>query len=160
MLIDSTAQNARFYPLILRASCKRERRLGSAKWQHGSCLGLALSLKAAGLVNVSLSILFCQHDGDDPLGDGGISIIRRYDRGNLFISSWSRSVRRHRRRLRRGYPQEICPVSLRRLRMPRGILTAGQKSAEAVLGYVVGKASEALHAERRSQQIGRAGNGD
>jgi len=51
-------------------------------------------------------------------------------------------------------------VSLRRLRMPRGILTAGQKSAEGVLGYVVGKASEALHAERRSQQIGRTGNGD
>ena len=49
-------------------------------------------------------------------------------------------------------------MSLRRLRMPRGILTAGQKSAEGVLGYVVGKASEALHAERRSQQIGRAEN--
>ena len=38
----------------------------------------------------------------------------------------------------------VCPVSLRRLRMPRGILTAGQKSAEGVLGHVVGKASEAL----------------
>ena len=35
-------------------------------------------------------------------------------------------------------------MSLRRLRMPRGILTAGQKSAEGVLGHVVGKASEAL----------------
>ena len=42
-------------------------------------------------------------------------------------------------------------MSLRRLRMPRGILTAGQKSAEGVLGDVVGKASEALQAERRSQ---------
>jgi hypothetical protein len=63
----------------------------------------------------------------------------------------------HGRRL--SLPQEICPVSLRRLRMPRGILTAGQKSAEGVLGDVVGKASEALHAERRSQQIGQAGNG-
>jgi len=41
-------------------------------------------------------------------------------------------------------PQEICSVSLWRLRMPRGILTAGQKSAEGVLGHVVGKASEAL----------------
>src|SRR5450755_2240097 len=59
---------------------------------------------------------------------------------------------------RLNLPQEICSVSLRRLRMPRGTLTAGQKSAEGVLGYVVGKASEALHAERRSQQIGRAGN--
>ena len=36
-------------------------------------------------------------------------------------------------------------MSLRRLRMSRGILTAGQKSAEGVLGHVVGKASEALH---------------
>lgn len=35
-------------------------------------------------------------------------------------------------------------MSLRRLRMPRGILTAGQKSAEGVLGHVVGKVSEAL----------------
>src|ERR1700740_786450 len=60
---------------------------------------------------------------------------------------------------RLSLPQEICPVSLWRLRMPRGILTAGQKSAEGVLGDVVGKATEALHAERRSQQIGRAGNG-
>ena len=30
------------------------------------------------------------------------------------------------------------------LRLSRGSLTAGQKSAEGVLGYVVGKASEAL----------------
>jgi CRP-like cAMP-binding protein len=44
-------------------------------------------------------------------------------------------------------------VSLRRLRMPRGILIAGQKSAEGVLGYVVGKASEALHAERRLARL-------
>src|SRR3981189_3230022 len=58
---------------------------------------------------------------------------------------------------RLNLPQEICSVSLRRLRMPRGTLTAGQKSAEGVLGHVVGKASEALRAERRRQQIGRAG---
>ena len=35
-------------------------------------------------------------------------------------------------------------MSLRRLRMPQGTLTTGQKSAEGVLGHVVGKASEAL----------------
>ena len=35
-------------------------------------------------------------------------------------------------------------MSLRRLRLSRGNLTAGQKSAEGVLGYVVGEASEAL----------------
>jgi len=33
----------------------------------------------------------------------------------------------------------------------------GAEFSKGVLGYVVGKASEALHAERRSQQIGRAG---
>jgi hypothetical protein len=35
-------------------------------------------------------------------------------------------------------------VSLRRLRLPKGNLTAEQKSAEGILGYDVGKASEAL----------------
>jgi hypothetical protein len=35
-------------------------------------------------------------------------------------------------------------VSLRRLRLPRGNLTAGQKSAEGIVGHVVGKVSEAL----------------
>src|SRR5450631_3223327 len=38
----------------------------------------------------------------------------------------------HGRRLR--LPQEICSVSLLRLRQPRGGLTAGQKSAEGVVG--------------------------
>jgi len=37
-----------------------------------------------------------------------------------------------------------CPVSLRRLRLSRGSLTTGQKSAEGIVGHVVGKASEAL----------------
>jgi hypothetical protein len=35
-------------------------------------------------------------------------------------------------------------VSLRRLRLSKGGLTAGQESAEGILGHVVGKASEAL----------------
>src|SRR5271167_297731 len=48
----------------------------------------------------------------------------------------------HGRRL--SLPQEICPVSLRRLRLPRGNLTAGQKSAEGIVGHVVGRVSEAL----------------
>src|SRR6201981_3847918 len=39
---------------------------------------------------------------------------------------------------------EICSVSLRRLRAPRGGLTAEQKSADGILGRAVGKASEAL----------------
>jgi hypothetical protein len=39
---------------------------------------------------------------------------------------------------------EICAVSLRRLRAPRGGLTAEQKSADGILGRAVGKASEAL----------------
>jgi hypothetical protein len=48
----------------------------------------------------------------------------------------------HRRRL--SLPQEICSVSLRRLRLPEGGPIAGQKSAEGILGHDVGKASEAL----------------
>src|SRR5215472_15764833 len=48
----------------------------------------------------------------------------------------------HRRRL--SLPQEICSVSPRRLRLSKGGLTAGQKSAEGILGHDVGKASEAL----------------
>ena len=49
----------------------------------------------------------------------------------------------HRRRL--SLPREICPVSsARRLRRPRGHLTAEQKSAEGIVGPAVGKASEAL----------------
>src|SRR5216684_993041 len=49
---------------------------------------------------------------------------------------------------RLNLPQEICPVSLRRLGAPRGGLTAEQKSAEGIVGHAVGKASEALQAER------------
>src|SRR5579875_542257 len=41
-------------------------------------------------------------------------------------------------------PQEICSASRLRLRLSKGGLTAGQKSAEGILGRVVGKASEAL----------------
>jgi hypothetical protein len=48
----------------------------------------------------------------------------------------------HRRRL--NLPQEVCAVSHRRLRPPKGGLTAAQKSAEGVVGHDVGKASEAL----------------
>jgi len=63
----------------------------------------------------------------------------------------------HRRRL--SLPREICRVSpLRRLRRPRGRLTARQKSAEGVVGPAVGKASEALQSRKAEQQIGRAGN--
>jgi hypothetical protein len=40
--------------------------------------------------------------------------------------------------------QEICSVSLRRLRAPRGGLIAEQKSADGIVGHAVGKASEAL----------------
>src|SRR5262245_10696058 len=64
----------------------------------------------------------------------------------------------HRRRL--SLPREICRVSpWRRLRRPRGRLTAGQKSAEGIVGQAVGKASEALQGRKAEQQIGRAGNG-
>ena len=41
-------------------------------------------------------------------------------------------------------PGDLFCVAATRLREPRGDLTAGQKSAEGILGHVVGKASEAL----------------
>jgi hypothetical protein len=62
----------------------------------------------------------------------------------------------HRRRL--NLPQEICSVSLPRLRLSKGGLTAKQKSAEGVVGHDVGKASEALHSRKAEQRIGRTGN--
>ena len=49
-------------------------------------------------------------------------------------------------------------MSLRRLRLSRGGLTAGQKSAEGIVGHDVGKASEALQCRKAEQWIGRAGN--
>src|SRR5712671_6395045 len=68
--------------------------------------------------------------------------------GNLPRSPFPSRVRSvdpaavHGRRL--SLPQEICSVSLRRLRLPKGGLTAGQKSAEGILGHAVDEASEAL----------------
>src|SRR5258705_12084385 len=83
--------------------------------------------------------------------------------GNVLRSPYPSTTRSvapavvHRRRL--SLPREVCPVSpLRRLRRPRGRLTAGQKSAEGVEGQAVGKASEALQGRKAEQQIGRAGN--
>jgi hypothetical protein len=91
----------------------------------------------------------------------GVSVGRA---GNLPRSPYPSRMRSvdpgavHGRRL--NLPQEICSVSRQRLRLPKGSLTAEQKSAEGIVGHAVGKASEALNAERRSQQIGQAGNGD
>jgi hypothetical protein len=52
------------------------------------------------------------------------------------------------RRRRLNLPREICSVSFRRLRLSRDSLTAGQKSAEGILGHVVGKANEALQSRK------------
>jgi len=49
-------------------------------------------------------------------------------------------------------------VSLRRLRSSKDDLTAEQKSAEGIVGYDVGKASEALQCRKAEQWIGQAGN--
>ena len=64
------------------------------------------------------------------------------------------------RERRLNLPREICFVPRKRLSLPQGRLTAEQKSAEGVVGLVVGKASEALRSERWSEQIGQAGNED
>ena len=64
----------------------------------------------------------------------------------------------HGRRLH--LPQEICVVSLRRLRPSGGGLTAAQKSADGIVGPDVGEAREALQRRKAEQQLGRAGNED
>src|ERR1700726_4802801 len=75
----------------------------------------------------------------------GVSVGRA---GNLPQSPYPSKMRSvdpatvHGRRL--SLPQEICSASLRRLRLSKGGLTAGQKSAEGIVGHDVGKASEAL----------------
>jgi len=72
--------------------------------------------------------------------------------GNLSRSPYPSRMRSvdsatvHRRQL--NLPQEICSVSRRRLRLPKGSLNAEQKSAEGILGRVVGKASEALQCRK------------
>src|ERR1700731_3834338 len=53
-------------------------------------------------------------------------------------------------------PGDLSVSPPRRLRGSRGRLTAGQKSAEGVIGQAVGKASEALQGRKAEQQIGRA----
>jgi hypothetical protein len=79
----------------------------------------------------------------------GVSVGRA---ANLLRSPYPSKMRSvdsaavHRRQL--NLPQEICFVSLRRLKLSRDGLTAEQKSAEGVLGHVVGKASEALRCRK------------
>jgi hypothetical protein len=80
----------------------------------------------------------------------GVSVGRA---GNLPRSPYPSKVRSvdsaavYRRRL--SLPQEICSASLWRLRFLKRNLTAGQKSAEGIVGHDVGKASKELHALRQ-----------
>jgi hypothetical protein len=79
----------------------------------------------------------------------GVSVGRAGDLSRSPYPSRMRSVDSatvHRRQL--NLPQEICFVSLRRLRLPKDSLTAEQKSAEGILGYAVGTASEALRSRK------------
>ena len=55
-------------------------------------------------------------------------------------------------------PGDLPRVVSGRLSRPRGRLTAGQKSADGIVGHDVGNASEALQSRKAEQQIGRAGN--
>jgi hypothetical protein len=82
----------------------------------------------------------------------GVSIGRAGDLPRSPYPSKRRSVDPaavHGRRL--SLPQEICSVSLRRLRSSKDDLTAEQKSAEGILGHEVGKASEALQCRKAEQ---------
>ena len=75
----------------------------------------------------------------------GVSVGRA---GNLPRSPYPSKMRSvdpaavHGKRL--SLPQEICSASGNGLRLSKGGLTAGEKSAEGILGHDVGKASEAL----------------
>jgi hypothetical protein len=86
----------------------------------------------------------------------GVSVGRA---GNLSRSPYPSRMRNvdsatvHRRQL--NLPQEICSVSLQRLRWPKGDLTAEQKSAEGILDYAVGELVRHSNTERWSQQIGK-----
>src|ERR1700704_2579483 len=79
----------------------------------------------------------------------GVSVGRA---GNLPRSPYPSKMRSvdpaavHGRQL--SLPQEICSASRRRLRWPKGGLTAGQKSAEGIVGGAVGEASEALRSRK------------
>src|SRR3954469_19723695 len=79
----------------------------------------------------------------------GVSVGRA---GNLSRSPFPSRTRNvdsatvHRRRL--NLPQEICSVSRKRLRRPKGSLIAEQESAEGIVGYAVGKAREALQCRK------------
>src|SRR5450755_1067422 len=85
----------------------------------------------------------------------GVSVGRA---GNLPQSPYPSRMRNvdsatvHRRQL--NLPQEICFMSLWRLRWPKGDLTAEQKSAEGILGCIVGRASEALQ-RRKAESTDR-----
>src|SRR5436305_14983598 len=79
----------------------------------------------------------------------GVSVGRA---GNLPRSPYSSRVRNvdsatvHRRQL--NLPQEICSVSLQRLRWPKGDLNRRAEVSRGHSGYVVGKASEALQCRK------------
>jgi hypothetical protein len=79
----------------------------------------------------------------------GVSVGRAGDLPQSPYPSRMRSVDSatvHGRQL--NLPQEICAVSLRRLRLSKGGLTAEQKSAEGIVGHVVGEVSEALQCRK------------
>src|SRR6202162_1331302 len=82
--------------------------------------------------------------------DGQKPDMRRQCRTSGLLTAKSVSIKGAKRRSggRAWKAVELTPGGLscvrNGLRLSRGSLTAGQKSAEGVLGYVVGKASEAL----------------
>jgi hypothetical protein len=85
----------------------------------------------------------------------GVSVGRAGDLPRSPYPSKMRSVdpaAAHRRQL--NLPQEICSASRRRLRWPKGRLTAEQKSAEGIVGHAVGEAREALQ-RRKAESTDR-----
>src|SRR5437764_15424521 len=90
----------------------------------------------------------------------GVSVGRA---GNLPRSPYPSKMRSvdpataHGRRL--SLPQEICSASVNGLRLSKGGLTAGQKSAEGIVGHDVGRLVRHSECRKAEQWIGQAGNG-
>jgi len=77
---------------------------------------------------------------------------------SIFIKDAKRRFGNCARKATELTPGGLLRVPSSELRASQGVLTAGQKSAEGVLGQAVGKASEALPSRKAEKRIGRAGN--
>jgi hypothetical protein len=120
---------------IIRAAERVGRREAEARRQNHARRFYRTGFRSEGSVDQSVRV-----DGH------GVLRRRRRASGQLTAKSISINMPKTAK-----LTQEICPVSLRRLKLSRGNLTAGQKRAEGLVGRDVGKASEALRNRKESK---------